>query len=93
MRQLRYGVRFALEPLAEAGVLGQFARKNLDRHRAIERSLIAAVDRRHPAAPELALEHVAIAESTREAYRDVGHAAARRKRENDGNLVLAQADG
>ena len=51
--------RLAQEPLAEAHVLGQLRREDLQRDVAVEREVVGAVDDAHPAAAEQRLQPVA----------------------------------
>ena len=51
--------RLGQEPLAEALVVGQLRREQLQRHVAVEREIVGAVDDAHPAAAEQRLQPVA----------------------------------
>jgi len=56
------GARLALEPLHHPlAHEQQGGRQHLDRHFAVEREVVAQVDRRHPAVPQLG-EHLVFAE-------------------------------
>jgi hypothetical protein len=51
--------RLGQKPLAEVLVLGQFRRKDLQRHVAVESEIVGAIDDTHPATADLRLQPIA----------------------------------
>jgi hypothetical protein len=79
MAELCGGLRFANEALANIRVERQIRRENFDRNRAIQAEIRRQVHHGHPAAPNLSLDEILSANSSRHTVAKVViHTSARR---------------